>query len=289
VVSGDGGFGRGLPGAALLKFWKVEAIGNDFPLVHLSDVEADELPNLAIRMCDRRFGVGGDGLLAAGMEGSDLRLRMFNPDGTEDFCGNGMRCAAMHAKHQGWMGDEFLIKHLGRSVPTRIEGDLVRTEIGIASYDPEAIPARFDVDPANTFDRVVWSDGTRTLCGSALTTGSTHTVIPGPLPDDASLNELGPRIENELQFPNRTSVIWYEELAPMVLQIRIWERGVGETQGCGTGSSAAAVDYLRRQGLGGNVEVRNPGGSVWISAASWDAPISVTGEAREVFEGAIPD
>ena len=168
---------------------------------------------------------------------------------------------------------------------TRIDGGLVCTQLGVASYRPDDIPARFSVDPENTFDRVVWDDGSMSIRGSALTTGSTHTIIPGPLPDDATIAELGPKIENASQFPNRTSVIWTEVVEPMVLRIRIWERGVGETQGCGTGSSAAAVDYLRRIGRGGTVEVRNPGGSVWVTAQTWDAPVSVKGGAREVFEG----
>ena len=210
---------------------------------------------------------------------------MFNPDGTEDFCGNGLRCAALHAHRQGWVGEQFTIRHLGRIVQTLIEDGLIRTELGSASYCAEDIPVRFHEDPQNTFDRVIWEDGIRSIQGSVLTTGSTHTIIPGPLPDDATIADLGPKIENAPQFPDRTSVIWVKTAAPMVLAIRIWERGVGETQGCGTGSSAAAVDYLRRTGGGGTVEVRNPGGTVWVTAAAWDAQVSVRGEAREVFEG----
>ena len=223
--------------------------------------------------------------MAVGKEGSDLRLRMFNPDGTEDFCGNGLRCAALHAQGQGWVGAQFAIRHLDRLVPTQIAGDLIRTELGPASYLPEDIPVQFEQDRDNTFDRVVWQDSSRSIRGSVLTTGSTHTIIPGPLPDDATIDDLGPKIENAPQFPTRTSVMWVETLAPMVLQIRIWERSVGETQGCGTGSSAAAVDYLRRLGRGGTVEVRNPGGTVWVTAEAWNAPVSVKGEAREVFAG----
>ena len=213
---------------------------------------------------------------------------MFNPDGTEDFCGNGLRCAAIHAHSLGWVGQHFVIRHLGRLVPAWIEVGLVRTELGPASYDPKKIPVRFEEDSGNTFDRIIWHEGARSIRGSVLTTGSTHAVIPGPLPNDATLEELGRRIENAPQFPSRTSVIWVKEAAPMVLKIRIWERGVGETQGCGTGSSAAAIDYLRRANLGGTVEVRNPGGTVWVTAESWDAPISVKGEARQIFNGSWP-
>lgn len=274
-----------LSGAAELRFWKVEAIGNDFPLVHLADVSGDELPELAKKMCDRHFGIGGDGLLALGMEGPYPRLRMFNPDGTEDFCGNGLRCAAIHAHRLGWVDTDFKILHLGKSVRCLIEGESVTTFLGSASYRPADVPTKFESDPENGFDRVVWNDGTREIRGSSLTTGSTHTVIPGPLPDDEEFGELGPLLELAPQFPARTSVIWAEALAPMVLSVRIWERGVGETQGCGTGSSAAAMDYLRRIEGSGTVEVRNPGGTVWVSADRWDGPIAIKGGAKEIYSG----
>ncbi len=124
------------------------------------------------------------------------------------------------------------------------------------------------------------------LFGSALTTGSTHVVIPtAALPDDDSFRSVSPKIENDPQFPQRTSVIWSQEIEPMRLRLRIWERGVGETQGCGTGSAAAAVDYLRRKGKGGAVEVENPGGTLRVSMPSWDGPIEVEGVAEAVYSG----
>lgn len=267
-----------------MKFWKVEAIGNDFPLIHLDDFAGD-LAQLSIATCDRRFGIGGDGLLGVRMEDGDLRLRMFNPDGSEDFCGNGLRCAARHAHSLGWVGRQFAMRHLDRRVATSIRDETVVTEMGLASYRPSDIPVRFAEDPENTFDRVVWTQDEREFRGSSLTTGSTHTIIVGALPDDATFQAVSQRMEEDSQFPDRTSVIWSETLGERRLRIRIWERAVGETLGCGTGSAAAAIDHLRRQGSGGRVEVRNPGGSLWVSADAWDAPFSVEGEAIEVYDG----
>ena len=83
----------------------------------------------------------------------------------------------------------------------------------------------------------------------------------------------------------RTSVMWSQEISENVIRIRPWERGVGETRGCGSGSSAAAADYLRRKGRGGSVEVQNPGGSVIVRMTRWDAPIEVEGIAHEVYQG----
>ena len=267
------------------RFWKLESIGNDFPLIHLE--EGLDYANLAIRMADRHFGIGGDGLLAVGMEDDAVRLRMFNPDGTEDFCGNGIRIAALHAHQQGWVGTSFSIKHLDREVPIQIEGDVIKSQIGVASYDPDLIPARSSGEP---FDVNIWTGmdaGTPlSIFGSALTTGSTHTVIPtAALPDDETFKSISSKIEVDVKFPDRTSVIWSREVEPNVLEIRIWERGVGETLGCGTGSSAAAVDYLRRKQRGGRVEVRNPGGTIFVTMDKWSAPITIEGTAREVYSG----
>jgi diaminopimelate epimerase len=264
-------------------FWKVQSIGNDFPLVHIP-AEPLDLGSLAIAMCDRRFGVGGDGLLAL-ERAEPLKLRMFNPDGTEDFCGNGLRCAAVHAHSIGWAGDRFIISHRGRNVQVCLgpTGD-VTTVLGNASYDPDVVPLEAGM-PA-IFDGVIYADPRIEVRGSALTTGSTHVVVPtDALPRDEEFLDLGPKIENFKFYPNRTSVIWSEAVAPDHLRIRIWERGVGETLGCGTGSSAAAIDYLRREGRGGRVTVDNRGGTVVVEASRWDAPITVIGTAAQVFEG----
>jgi diaminopimelate epimerase len=315
-----------------IPFRKLQSIGNDFPLVHLADVESaieferqerlaktpeiapvqavkecsvtpDQavpahteanpedttafLARLAVSMCDRHFGVGGDGLLAVGMEGEAVRLRMFNPDGTEDFCGNGIRCAAVHAHAMGWVGSDFVIKHLDRDVKTHVGDGQVATTLGHADYDPEKVPHK---GFGELFNRTVWSgmDGGQplSLFGSALTTGSTHVVIPTTsLPDQETFESVSRQIEVDPQFPNRTSVIWSKEAATDKLELLIWERGVGETFGCGTGSSAAAADYLRRKGRGGTVEIVSKGGSLKIEMENWAAPITVYGVAEQVFKG----
>ena len=108
-----------------IPFWKVEAIGNDFVLVHLDGLDPNSLPDLARRVSPRRFGVGSDGLLAVGTLDGRLVLRMFNPDGSEDFCGNGLRCAAWHAvleaEHGRPMvaGSAFEIMHGGLVMPAK--------------------------------------------------------------------------------------------------------------------------------------------------------------------------
>lgn len=275
-----------LVGADELKFWKVQSIGNHFPLVQ--DYSGD-LSALAVAMCRDHFGVGGDGLLAVQMEGSDLRLRMFNPDGTEDFCGNGIRCAARFAFDHGLVGTSFNILHLDRTVRVTVDGAKIRTIIGTASYEPKDVPTSI---AGELFDQTIFaardSDWSVVLSGSALSTGSTHVVLPvGSLPDDDGFRKISSKLEVDPRFPQRTSVIWAarEEDA---LRIRIWERGVGETLGCGTGSSAAAVDWMRRRRRGGRIEVRNPGGTVWVEADTWSSSVTLEGEATTVFQGDFP-
>lgn len=269
-----------------LKFWKVEAIGNDFPLVRLEDVSEAELPELAKSMSDRKFGVGGDGLLAFGTVDGAPTLRMFNPDGTEDFCGNGLRAAARWAFDQGLIPSEATLSHKGLQVPVRVSGEQIETTLPPASYDPKAIPM---LGPER-FNAEIWagmeSGMPLVIRGSALTTGSTHVVIPtGALPDDENFFDISKLIEHDDKFPERTSVIWSKREAERAIAIRIWERGVGETQGCGTGSAAAAVDYARRNGYAGDLTVRNPGGTVTIRFNHWSDPVTIIGTASVVYEG----
>lgn len=253
-----------------------------------SDFDVTEyLAKLSLSICDRHFGVGGDGLLAMGMEDGAVRLRMFNPDGTEDFCGNGIRCAAIHAHALGWVSEEFVVRHLDREIQTKIVDGQVSTVIGLASYDPNKVPHKgFN----ELFDATVWngidSGHPMSLFGSALTTGSTHVIIPTiKIPGDDSFESVSAKIEVSPLFPQRTSVIWAQEVVPDRLLIRIWERGVGETLGCGTGASAAAVDYLRRKNRGGTVEVTSRGGTLKVEMTAWDQPITLTGTAETVYSG----
>jgi diaminopimelate epimerase len=280
-----------------IPFWKLQSVGNDFPLVHLShicsvvgDAEpavTEHLGKLAIAMADRQFGVGGDGLLAVGLNEGRVHLRMFNPDGTEDFCGNGIRCAAWHAHRVGWVGESFSVVHGGRDVPTHVQDRFVSSILGQATYDPQLVPHR---QLGEIFNATVWSGMDAgvplSLFGSVLSTGSTHTILPTDhLPDPETFTSVSQKIETDPLFPDRTSVIWVEEIAPFKLRILIWERGVGETFGCGTGASAAAADYLRRKDTGGEVMLASKGGALQVKMANWQSPIEITGVAESVFSG----
>lgn len=277
-------------------FLKVESVGNDFVLFETAELEAagigsERYPELAQLASPRRFGIGSDGILVLDVRTSPLDLLMFNPDGSPDFCGNGLRCAARFAVAHRGIASPFVIRHLGRDVPTDVCGDdgTICTHLGAASFAPADVPLAGTTDTAGElFDAPLEVAG-ETLIVSALSTGSTHTILfVDALPDDDTFLRLGPALENHPLFPERTSAIWAMPVGEDELKIRIWERGAGETLGCGTGSSAAAIAWLRRHGRGGTVAVHNPGGTLHISLDRWDGPITVRGQASVLFTGTLP-
>lgn len=271
-----------------MKFWKTQTVGNDFVLLHGEDVREhaveESLPELAIELCDRHFGIGSDGLLVVQAEDAELHMRMFNPDGTEDFCGNGLRCAALHAHRLGWVPSEFRIEHYGRLASAVVLADgSVKTAIGPAVYEAEEVPLDAVVHPEPLIDEPVHG-----YLGSAVNAGSTHFVtFVAELPNDEELERAGRAIENDPVFPERTSVIFVKEVGVRLLQIRIWERGVGETLGCGTGSSAAAAEWMRRHALSGDVEVQNPGGVLIVSADSVGGSLVTESKPVAVYSGEV--
>lgn len=268
-----------------LRFWKVQSVGNDFVLVCENDLL--DYAKLAQQVSQRRFSIGSDGLLVvAKISESRIRLRMFNPDGTEDFCGNGMRCAGAFAKMQGWVNSNFIIEHHGNDVEASIDDNsLVRTISAPASFDPAVIPLARGTAPL-MFEklRVAGYDE----MASAVSTGSTHTVLQcDALPNDEEFFAVGPALEHDPIFPERTSVIWAHQVDDTTLKIRIWERGAGETLGCGTGSMAAAAVFLKREERGGKMVVANPGGDVTVEMKSAESPIVSSARAEILFTGTI--
>jgi diaminopimelate epimerase len=275
-----------------LPFHKYESIGNDFVLVEEASVaewcagnQPDDLyEKLAIALCDRKFGIGSDGLLTYSTDGDAIVMRMFNPDGTEDFCGNGLRCAALHAKRAGVVEKHALLKHGGKEIDVSFSlGGWIDVGLPKPNYDPSAVPLTTGVDEVfETPLRV----GSRTVEACSVNVGSTHTVVlvDGP-PEEDEFQELGPAIENHEWYPQRTSIIWcwHREGRFNAFEIRIWERGVGETLGCGTGSAAAAACIFRNTSLVA-IEVKNPGGECAVALGP-EGTLNTSAKARHVFSG----
>jgi diaminopimelate epimerase len=273
----------------LLPFWKVEGIGNDFVLIEAEVVQGDALGALAQLLCHRPFGIGSDGLLVVSRgERAPVAMRMFNPDGTEDFCGNGLRCVAHFAYEQGYVDSPaFEIETLSGTVSVSLrlhEGrvEAVSTLLPPPRFHPRDIPMAVEGERVQDYPLTVSGQTVRLW---AVNTGTTHSVIfTDHLPDDALFEQVSPRIETHPLFPMRTSVLWAVVEPPHRVHVRIWERGVGETLGCGSGAAAVAV-WSRLEGWTENpVEVRSRGGTLQIEWTP-DSPIRLTGPARILFDG----
>ena len=271
-----------------LPFTKMQSVGNDFVLVQLSDLKqigwADRLSDLARALCHRRTSIGSDGLLVLDLQGDRLVLRMFNPDGSEDVCGNGSRCSALYAFRRGWVPASHVIEHGGRAVSATVYDDgRVSTDGGRADFDPGAVPLDTRLHDTELVEEAVCG-----VVGTSVNVGSTHFVsFVDSLPDDRAFFAVSPQIEVDPLFPERTSIIYAKIVSESELAIRIWERGAGETLGCGTGASAAAVVAMRRRGFGGEIRVVSKGGETTVSADSWQGELLTTSSPSEVFSGSV--
>jgi diaminopimelate epimerase len=273
---------------AALSFSKMHGAGNDFVVVAEEAVSSLSLPDLARRLCQRRFAIGADGLLVVGRSDRHaVRMRMFNPDGTEDMCGNGLRCVAKWAMLHGLVTDaRFTVETIdGEKQVELLPGGVVRAELGEPRFEPEQVPVLAWGSPVIDLP-VELPDGVVRV--TSLSTGSTHSVVfTDSLPDDERFLRDSPAIENHPLFPQRTSVLWTVVESPSRLRMRIWERGAGETLACGTGACAAAVAAQLHGLVGERVDVHSAGGVLHVE---WrpGKPIYLMGAAEMVYEGSYP-
>ena len=284
-----------------MRFTKMQGVGNDFVVIDAAAFPSNgDLAAFALRVCERRFDIGADGLLVVGQNDSltvPVTMRMFNPDGSEDMCGNGLRCAGLWAFARDWTGGEreFQVstKEGMRSVrvletdAAALHGQL-KVDMGLPHFAAEEIPFG---GPAGSVlqDHALRVDG-ETFVISSVNTGSTHTVIFGDPPSDRDFLRYSPLIEEHPLFPERTSVLWATHHGDCAIDVRIWERGAGETLGCGTGACAVAV-AAKRQGVvpmdSEAIDIRSKGGVLRIAWAGEGSPIAMTGPADVVYEGEI--
>jgi diaminopimelate epimerase len=274
-----------------LPFHKMEGIGNDFVLIEAEAAQGLDYRMLAQRLCCRPFGIGADGLLVMERGArAPVRMRMFNPDGTEDFCGNGLRCAARYAYEKGFVDSPaFAIETLGSQVvPVEIhlhEGAVasISTQLPPPRFHPREIPALADGEYIEDYPLTVAGRTVRIAC---VNTGTTHTVIfSATLPDEELFREVSPRIEKHPMFPERTSVLWAVVASRDEIRVRIWERGVGETLGCGSGAAAVAVLARRAGWTDPEVAVVSKGGTLRVRPQP-DCVV-LTGQASYVFRGEV--
>ena len=257
-----------------MRFTKMHGAGNDFIVFDAGEVEGTDLAGLARRVCDRHFGVGADGILVpAPSDSADLEMVYLNSDGSpSEMCGNGLRCLARYAR-------DFEI----------IENDALAVETGAGTKKVllyEDGSSRVDMG-APRFDSEVKLHGFAFL---RVSMGNPHAVafLGSEAEVEAlDLKAVGPPVENDPLFRERTNVEFAYARGRHEVRMRIWERGAGETLASGSGSCAVAVAAIRSGLAESPVAVRLDGGSVEIEWAGENEPVYMTGPAEYVCEGEL--
>ena len=279
-----------------MKFTKLHGAGNDFVLVDALSLDRD-WAKLAVAVCDRHFGVGADGLLLVlPSDSADLRMRMYNPDGSEaEQCGNGVRCFVKYAIERSLVSLQegaMTVQTAAGVLTTQAtvtEGrvDSVRVAMGRPRFAPQEIPVAVEAEPPLT-DLSLEVDG-QTLAVTCLSMGNPHAVLSWTQPVDAyPLEMIGPKVERHPLFPNRVNFEVARVLSRDRIEARVWERGAGATLACGSGAAAVMVAARLQDLVDERAEVRLPGGTLTLE---WDGKgeVYLTGPAVEVFAGEWPE
>lgn len=253
-----------------MKFAKYEGLGNDFIIVDADRVGA-LTPHDVRALCDRRFGVGADGVLLLGAgEATRWRMVVLNADGSRpEMCGNGLRCVA---------------RAIADREPDHPTTFPVETDAGLLHVELDEAQVGVDMGPAVDGGSVAVSVGSRTVEGRRIETGNPHLILFGAW-SQTEIAELGPALSTHARFPAGVNVSFADVRSPEHVKLTVWERGAGLTLACGTGACATvAAGWLEgRLTAGRSVRVELPGGALSISGEP--AAIHMRGPARRVFEG----
>jgi diaminopimelate epimerase len=275
-----------------VNFTKMHGLGNDFVLIDCRELELPHLATVAEKLCNRRLGIGADQLLLLYQSSvADLRMRIFNPDGSEvEMCGNGIRCLAKYAWDRG-ISDKNIIEvetPAGIIRPKRSDG-LITVDMGEPVLEPERIPVRISDEISHHESHIIdypLKIEDRDFRVTCVSMGNPHAVIFVDNTSNFPVGYYGPRIENHPLFPRRTNVEFIEVPNASEIVMRVWERGAGETMACGTGAAAVAVASHLKGLAERKVTVHLAGGDLTVEW-SGDKHVYMTGPAVEVFTGEI--
>ncbi len=276
-----------------MKFTKMQGIGNDYIYVNCFKENVPDPESVSIKVSDRHFGIGGDGLvLIMPSDKADFRMRMFNADGSEGMmCGNASRCIGKYVYDKGLTDKTDItletksgIKKLHLN-PENGKVKTVEVDMGEAILKPRDIPMNADGD--SFVNKPVAVDGKEQNI-TAVSMGNPHAVIFTVSIDKLDLEKTGPSYENHPLFPERVNTEFCEVIDSRTLKMRVWERGSGETWACGTGACATAVaavlnGFCKRDE---EITLKLRGGDLKITYRS-DNHVIMCGEAETVFEGEI--
>ncbi|MCL1942862.1 MAG: diaminopimelate epimerase [Candidatus Azobacteroides sp.] len=275
-----------------MKFVKMHGTGNDYVYVNCFTEKVEKPEELVRFISDRHKGIGSDGLvLILPSDGCDFRMRMFNPDGSEaEMCGNASRCVGKFVFDYGLTDKTTLtletkagIKRL-QLFPENGKVAGVCVDMGEPVLKSISIPVNLPVDEVIDYLVSFGEDTYRITCVSM---GNPHTVIFTEDIDDLEIESTGKRIEQDVLFPERTNVEFVKILSSRQAKMRVWERGTGETQACGTGACAALTAGVLNGLLDEKAVISLPGGDLEIEWNRENNHIFMTGNAVTVFEGEV--
>ncbi|MFN8475860.1 MAG: diaminopimelate epimerase [Anaerolineae bacterium] len=283
-------------GSSSIPFTKYHGLGNDFVVVDARETSAlAESPALAVAVCDRHQGVGGDGLLfVLPADDAHVTMHLYNSDGTiARMCGNGIRCLTRFVYEKGiWGGDGELVVRTASGLRTTEIIDpspatfLVRVNLRLPLLADADVPTTLPHPPgAPVLDAPLDTDPPlRVTC---LSLGNPHAVVFVDDLDGVDVARLGPLVENHPAFPDRTNAHFVQVLDHATLRMRTWERGAGLTLACGTGASASTVAAALTGRAGRTTTVYVPGGQLAIDWRADTGDLMMTGPATRVFDGLL--
>ena len=274
----------------LLRFTKMHGLGNDFMVIDAISQRVRINPDLVRQLSDRNFGVGFDQMLLVEPPSDpdmDFRYRIFNADGSEvEHCGNGARCFARFVRDKGLvLRDTIKVQTArGRAVLNIVGRDLVEVDMGAPELDSVEVPTTF-TEKSTTYSTQLASG--ETVEFGAVSMGNPHAVLVVDSIDRAPVESWGPELESHSVFPNRANIGFMEVVSKNEVNLRVYERGAGETQACGTGACAAVVSGRLRGLLDSKVTVHLPGGDLEIEWLGDGHSVNMTGPVSSVYEGQI--
>lgn len=272
-----------------MQFSKMHGLGNDLMVVDAVTQNVYFSPEMIRRLSDRHCGVGFDQLLVVEPPYDpelDFHYRIFNANGSEVAqCGNGARCFARFVRMKNLTNKRniHVSTQTGRIVLTVTDEDSVRVNMGEPNFDPQQVPFR----AARVEKTYILRAAEQTVLCGVVSMGNPHCVIAVDSVDNALVATLGPVLETHERFPERANIAFMQVLNREHIRLRVYERGTGETQACGSGACAAvAVGILQGQ-LAEQVQVELTGGRLAISWRGLGHPLYMTGPATHIYDGFI--
>ena len=272
-----------------LHFTKMHGAGNDFVVIDLISQDYTLSPQDVRTLADRHLGVGCDQVLTVEPPHNpqvDFRYRIYNADGNEvQQCGNGARCFALFVRDKKLTRKRIIsVETAAGIIQLRVlQNQQVEVDMGAPAFEPKEIPFAAALRQQSY---TLLIDNAELEIG-AVSMGNPHAVLRVRSADHSEIERLGPIIESHCDFPQHVNVGFMEIMAKNKINLRVYERGVGETMACGTGACAAVVYGILRGWLSDSVTVALPGGKLSVSWAGEGQPVIMTGPTAVVFDGTI--